>query len=874
MTSDRWEQIKFALSAALDADAGESSACLDELCRDDRQLRIEVEKLLALKDDPDLELLESASIALGMELDDREKSPWIGRRVGPYEVIEQIGSGGMGEVYRAVRADDAYRKEVAIKLVPLDSKSSIVVARFRAERQVLAGLEHQNIARLLDGGTTDGGIPYFAMELVEGEPLYEYCDSRKLDTSERLELFLQICSAVQYAHRRLIVHRDLKPGNILVTPEGTPKLLDFGIAKILDAAPDSIESAPTVFRFLTPEYASPEQVRGETVTTASDVYSLGLLLYEMLTGHRPYRAVRDALHEIARAICETDPEKPSTVVLRTEQGSKTSRAQEVSPQAISALRDGTPEKLRRRLRGDLDNIVLTALHKEPDRRYSSVEQLASDIRRHLDHLPISATNDTIRYRMSKFVARNKAAVAAAALIALAVLGGASVSIYEAYRAHQNELRAERRFNDVRALANSLLFEIHDSIRDVPGATATRKLIVQRAQEYLDDLSRESQSDPALLRELATAYIKLASVQGDARDSNLGDNSAALASFSKAIDLLERVIALEPANRDARVVLARTRLNYARSLSHAGDYQGSKDQMRKAFAILEPLTASSPGEQAAQAALGEAYALAGFTYWAEKDPAQALSYHQKALAVYQRLAVANPESEEYQTQLSFCHKRIAAILGTEKQYAQALAEERSALAIDEAQLAHHPESVRARYNITFTYSDTGYFLAEQGDVDGALAWYGKALDIRQALVEADPRDTRAKEGLSNTHNYMGNVLRKKGTLAAAIDSYRKSLALRKAMLENSPADESLRTKTAEAEWNLGDTYAALAFQASPFRQKQVEYCRESDKWNRSASPAIQQLVAAGKTDTFAPDDLARLNRDIERCDRVLRSAPQP
>jgi len=874
MTPDRWDQVKSALSAALDAEAGETSSCLDELCGDDRQLRIEVEKLLALKDDPDLALLESASVALGMELDEPAKSPWIGRRVGPYEIVEQIGSGGMGEVYRAVRADDAYRKEVAVKLVRLDSNSSIVVARFRAERQVLAGLEHPNIARLLDGGTTDSGIPYFAMELVEGEPLYEYCDSHKLNTSKRLELFLQICSAVQYAHRRLIVHRDLKPGNILVTVDGTPKLLDFGIAKILDAAPDANESTATMFRFLTPEYASPEQVRGEPVTTASDVYSLGLLLYEMLTGHRPYRAVRDAPHEIARAICETDPEKPSTVVLRTGQGAKTSRARDISPQAISALRDGSPEKLRRRLRGDLDNIVLTALHKEPDRRYSSVEQMATDIRRHLDHLPISATNDTIRYRMSKFIARNKAAVAAGVLIALAVLVGASVSFYEAYRAHQNELRAERRFNDVRALANSLLFEIHDSIRDVPGATAARQLIVQRAQEYLDNLSRESQSDPALLRELATAYIRLASVQGDARDSNLGNNPAALANFRKGIELLERAIALDPVNRDARVVLARTCLSYARSLSHAANFDANREQIRKAFGILEPLTASDPGDQAAQAALGEAYALAGFTYWAEKDPAAALSNHQKALAVYQRLASTNPENEEYRTQLSFCHKRIAAILGTEKQYAEALAEERAALTIDEAQLAHHPGSVRARYNITFTYSDTGYFLAEQGDVDGALTWYGKALEIRQALVDADPRDTRAKEGLSNTHNYIGNVLRKKGSLAAAIDSYKKSVALRRAMFENAPADASLRVKVAESEWNLGDTYASLAFQPNPSRRNQLEYCRESEKWNRSASPLIQQLVAKGDSDTFVPDDLAKLNRDLERCERVLKSAPPP
>src|SRR5580658_2038171 len=316
MTSERWEQIKSALFAALETDPVQMSSCLDSVCGDDPILRLEVESLLALKDDPELALLESAAVSLGTDEAGASKSLWIGRRVGPYEIVEQIGSGGMGEVYRAIRADE-FRKEVAIKLVRFDSNSSFVVARFKSERQMLATLEHPNIARLLDGGSTEEGTPYFAMELVEGQPLYEYCDSHKLDTSDRLRLFLEICSAVQYAHQRLIVHRDLKPGNILVTAEGKPKLLDFGIAKILDAAPESNESTATIFRFLTPEYASPEQVRGQPVTTASDVYSLGLLLYEMLTGHRPYgAAARDAPHEMARAICETTPERPSTIVLR------------------------------------------------------------------------------------------------------------------------------------------------------------------------------------------------------------------------------------------------------------------------------------------------------------------------------------------------------------------------------------------------------------------------------------------------------------------------------------------------------------------------------------------------------------------------------
>jgi eukaryotic-like serine/threonine-protein kinase len=876
MTSERWERIKSALSVALETDPAQLSSCLDNLCGDDPALRLEVENLLALKDDPDLALLESAAVALATDETALTKSAWIGRRVGPYEIVEEIGAGGMGEVYRATRADDQFRKEVAIKLVRVGYDSDFIVARFRTERQVLAGLEHPNIARLLDGGTTKEGVPYFAMELVEGQPLYEFCDSRKLNTSDRLRLFLQICSAVQYAHQRLIVHRDLKPGNILVTADGTPKLLDFGIAKILNDAPasGSNDSSATVFRFLTPEYASPEQVRGEAVTTASDVYSLGLLLYEILTGHRPYRAAGDAPHQIARAICETAPEKASAIVLRTGQGLKNSTTPELTPAIVSAARDGTPEKLSRRLQGDLDNILLTALRKETERRYASVEQMANDIRRHLEHLPVSAASDTVGYRLSKFVARNKTGVTAAALIVLVVLAAAAASLYEAHRARQNELRAERRFNDVRALANSLLFDIHDSIRDLPGATATRKLIVQRAQEYLDNLSRESRSDPALLRELAASYIRLASVQGDDRDANLGDTPAALANFRRAVELLENAIALDPANRDARIELARTCLSLGRGLSGTGNNKGNEEQVQRAFGILEPLATSNPGDQKTLAVLGEAYAQAGFAYSVDNDPAQALIYHEKSLAVYQRLASDDPGNEKYQTELAFCQKRVAAVLGTQKQYAEALAHERAALNIDEAQLASHPQSVLARYNITLTYSDTGYFLAEQGNFDTALTWYRKALDIREALAQADPRDTKAKEGLSNTQDYIGMVLRRKGDLTAAIDPYRKSLALRRELLERNPARNVLRTKVAWSEWHLGDVYAALAFQTKSSRRDQVAYCRESEKSYRSALPVLQRVESGAKSAAVGLGDLSKFALDIARCDKILGSAAQP
>jgi len=322
----------------------------------------------------------------------------------------------MAAVYLATRADDVYLKQVAVKLVIPGLDHQEILRRFQNERQTLAGLDHPNIVKLLDGGTTEEGLPYLIMDYVEGVAIDEYCDSRNQSTTERLHVFRVVCAAVQYAHEKHVVHRDLKPSNILVTADGIPKLLDFGIAKVLNLEPGSrnLELTQSGLRPMTPAYASPEQVRGETVSPATDVYALGVVLYELLTGHRPYRLKRRTPLEIERAICDTDPEKPSTAVDRveTETAADGTTTKTVTPQLVSQTREGEPEKLRRRLRGDLDNIVLRALNKEPQRRYSSVEEFSADIGRHLEHRPVNARKHTLGYRTSKFVRRRKVEVVA------------------------------------------------------------------------------------------------------------------------------------------------------------------------------------------------------------------------------------------------------------------------------------------------------------------------------------------------------------------------------------------------------------------------------------------------------------------------------
>lgn len=424
---------------------------------------------------------------------------WVGRRCGAYRIVRQLGRGGMGTVFLAVRDDDQFHKEVAIKTLKFDFESRTAIVRFRHERQILANLEHPNIARVLDGGTTEQGTPYIVMEYVAGIPITDWCEQQQFSTADRLRLFRQVCSAVQYVHQHLIVHRDIKPGNILVTPEGVPKLLDFGIAKLLESgapvtdAPDTITGA----LLMTPDYASPEQVRGEAVSTVTDVYSLGGVLYEILTGQRPHVIAGVDPLAMARAICETPIRPPSATG-------------------------------NRRLRGDLDTIVLRAMQKEPARRYASAAELSEDIRRHLDGLPIAARDDSAAYRALKFVRRNLLVVAASTAVVAALAVGLTVSLHEARV-------AQRRFAQVRELANTFLFQFYDQVTPLAGSTAVRASIVETARKYLDGLSSEAAGDNDLTLELAQAYQRLGDVQGIS-SSNLGKLEDSRQSLRQALAL--------------------------------------------------------------------------------------------------------------------------------------------------------------------------------------------------------------------------------------------------------------------------------------------------------------------------------------------------
>jgi non-specific serine/threonine protein kinase/serine/threonine-protein kinase len=698
VNSERFQRCEELFHAAVALPDDERDAFLQRSCADDAPLRADVERLLAAHASAG-DFISSPAIAAAGQWNADDES-WIGRLVGPYRVVREIGRGGMGAVYLAERADGQYQQRVALKVIKRGMDTEQVLARFRAERQILASLDHPNIARLLDGGSTDQGVPFFAMEYIEGEPIDAWAARRELSVEDRLRLFLQVCGAVAYAHQNLVVHRDIKPLNILVTSEGVPKLLDFGIAKVLHQDADEATSTVTGMRLLTPEYASPEQIEGRHATTVSDVYALGVVLYELLTGRSPYRTRGRTPVELVEAVRTTDPERPSAV--------------------------GGTEKLRRRLRGDLDTILLTALRKEPTRRYPSVEQLAGDVRRHLDGLPVRARPDTFRYRAGKFVGRNRVPVAAGALLGLALLGGTAATAYQAQQARAAQAVAERRFADVRKLANSLLFDYHDAIRDLRGARPVRERMVRDALGYLDELAGESREDPSLQRELAGAYQRIGDLQGG-EPSSLGDTEGAVRSYGKALGILEGLIRADSGNARLRREAAQASLSLGRVVWGRGDVAGGLTHARRARALLDPQVAAAPTDTDLRLQLSNANNLLGQIFLEEGKIGEALEYHSADLKQFE----AAPESE----------RRLPQV----------------------------------RYAMSVTHAYLADAQAESGDLAGALESHRRSRALRRQLSAEFPESQTYADGASTARYYEATMLGRMGRWEEALVLHRDGVA---------------------------------------------------------------------------------------------------
>ena len=806
MRPERWQQVREVLDSAIGLSADERGAYLDEVCSGDVELHAEVKSLLRSHQEAGSVFLQIPAVDLKRVMPDSSPAASrVGRRIGVYQIVEEIGHGGMGEVYRAARADGQYDKQVAIKFVRGGFDTSFVLERFRHERQILASLDHPNIARLHDGGTTEDGVPYLVMELIEGTPIDQYCEKHQLSIGERLVLFNQVCSAVQYAHQRLVIHRDIKPSNILVTGEGIPKLLDFGIAKILDS---SAGAETTLVRPMTPEYASPEQIRGEPITTATDVYSLGVLLYKLFTGRSPYPAETRSPIEFAKAICETDPARPSTVA---EHG-KIERPNE--DRQLTSSRGGST-KYKRALAGDLDNIVLKTLRKEPARRYGSVEQLAEDIRRHLSGLPVMATPDSASYRVSKFVRRHDAGVVAVALIAIAVAGGLAATLREARIAVQQRARAERRFNDVRKLANSFLFEFDDAIKNLPGSTPARSLVVKRALEYLDGLAAEARGDRSLQTDIAYSYQKIAEVQGDPIFPNLGDLKGALESARKSLAILETLSRDEPENQEVRRLLAGSHQQISDVLSFSGDTAGAVEHSGEALKLYESLPGKASNPKFQSERVTQTYHYANLLKSAGRLDEAETEYRQAV--ELSRLMIATSTSDPAgKVHLATSLDGLGTVLQDKGDTTGALENRRGGLAIREELARLDPNNAHYRRQLAFSHHNVGLSLVEAGDLASALANYRTELNLFESLGAADPKDVQARRNRSLAHKQIGDVSIRTADVRGALSQYRAALELDRDLASVNPGNAQAlldlsrsETKVGSALGKLGQTREALA-----------------------------------------------------------------
>jgi serine/threonine protein kinase len=832
MKAFTWNQIQDVVDAVLELPLESRSRYLDQTCSDP-ELRSCVESLILSSDQAGgfLDQPAIASHLSGWAEGETEHlaKPWVGRRIGPYQISEALGQGGMGTVYRAVRADDQYQKQVAIKLVRSGFDSRIAQARFKSERQILATLEHPNIARLLDGGATDEGSPYFVMELVDGRLIDKYCDAHKLSILKRLRLFRTVCSAVQYAHQNLVVHRDLKPANILVTPEGVPKLLDFGIAKILDAKSFPLGAEPTVsfLRMLTPQYASPEQLRGEAISTASDVYSLGVVLYILLTGHTPYKLDGLSPEAIARVVCEQEPARPSAAVERIEEAADPDGDSRVpiTPEVVSTARATSPHRLIRRLTGDLDNIVLKALRKESQHRYSSVEQFSEDIRHHLEKLPVVARKDTLRYRTGKFVRRNRVGVASAALLLLSLCGGLATTLWEAHVARLERAKAERRFNDVRELANSLMFEIHDGIKDLPGSTPTRKLLVDRALKYLDSLAREASGDVTLQRELAAAYERLGDVQGDASYANLGDNPGALQSFRKALIIRESVAANSQHTLDDQRRLSGDYNRIGRCLGEMGDQPGALDNLRKALSITEKVAATANTPSTLDALAGGHYFLA-IRLERAKDFAASAENFRQAAAIHQSIKTSDPTLRtNIRTHLAGDYAGLSQVLVMQGRLAEGTEMHKRAERILKELLQADPTNASLMSFLGENYAYFGDALAEV-EPEQALANYRDAEATFQSLSSADPANALAKRYLGFEKESIGSILSKKENTAEGLEELAQALAIFKGLAIKEPRNIYVLLGLEETYQGYGQAYATAASNTKLPVEKRMKHWQEA------------------------------------------------
>jgi len=726
MNTEDWEQVKRLFGDALGLDAGECRPWLERTCANPAIQREVLHLLEEYSRSEDF--LENPTLALHSAIEEALGGDWEGRRIGSWRLVREIGRGGMGVVFEALREGEGFQTRFALKLIRAGFVSRKLAEQFRQERRLLAGLSHPGIAALIDGGATPEGLPYLVMEFVDGIPLDRWLRERQPSLQERIRLMISICDAVRHAHQHLVIHRDLKPANILVTADGRPKLLDFGIAKLLSEEP-AAGADHTATYVLTPEYASPEQITGGPVTTATDIYSLGVMLYVTLAGRRHYDVAGLSPLEAMRLVLEAEPKAPSAV----------------APTAASRL-----------LRGDLDNIVMQCLRKQPAARYRSADALARDLQAWLEGKPVSATPPSVAYRLGKWARRNRGLAVAFAALLLSLLAGGLATAWQAREARLAQRRAEQRALEIQKLSRSLVFEINEALQKAPGSTSARALLLDRAMQFLDGSARTASQDAALLVELAEGYRRLGNVLGSAFSDNLGRQQEAMQAFRKGLAAVEAARRLKPPD----FALLQTQSGL---LVEAGLAAAALEDRADAESLGERLENLTGEIQALQPAPPEAASLAAIN-WSQLamirgllgQRSDTIRLYRKALALFDSLPPDQASSRSTLSQKAFALKRLGAQLITSDPAAAESHYER-ALAIDRELLRRNPRDESQRYNMTFALSDLGLISKSGGNYQKSLAYFSEAAAIRDEFYAADPQSVRILQGAVNVHCQKAAVL---------------------------------------------------------------------------------------------------------------------
>jgi len=772
------------------------------------------------------------------------------RQIGPYLIERLLGQGGMGTVFLARRSSD-FEQQVAIKLIRRDFgiAARMLDQRFRQERQILASLQHPNIAHLIDGGTSDGQS-YLVVEYVPGVRIDEYCNRHHLSIRQRIELFLKICSAVQYAHQNLIVHRDLKPANVLVLEDGTAKLLDFGIAKLLREDDGTPDLTRTAIRAFTPSYASPEQLRGQPVGTASDVYSLGVMLYELLTGQRPHVVDADSDLALLDAVCNQTPTLASAATKRHPEDSREAKAAERAT-AFAAW--------NRTLRGDLDLILSRAISADITRRYQSVEQFSADLDRYLANRPITARKDSWTYRAQKYWGRHKAFMSVTSL-ALVILFVSGIALWHEYRiANEQRLRAEQRFSDIRAVSHDLIFQIHDSIQYLAGATPARKLIVQAALRYLNALSKDAPDDINLQEEIAEGYDKVGDAQGGTGKANLGDTAGALESHRKALAIRKSIFALKPNDLSYRDGLIRSYQQVGHILEDMGRYQESLEYNTAHLKLSKELAAASPNDDAARSRLAASYNWMGDILRDLGRWDDSLKNHEASAQIYKELSSSGYRPLISRRNWALERKKIGSLRQLRKELPLAVQEFQAALAVDEDLARETPQDASNARDVAIDNASLANVLNRLGDIPGAIQHYQRALVIDRRLAEADRADASARYYLVHHSSHLAGIFLEISQTDKAIAMYREAVSNAEKNANSDPENNSLRSELAHVYEDMAEAQfkSAMSRSASDSnRQKGLAAACASYERSLSLWVDLRNHHAIENMDLGKPEQVAK------------------